>query len=65
MNELQKRIRDQVRLWGSYRKLAKILGCDHVYLHRLRTGKKNNPSPELLAKLCLRRVVTVTYEDAP
>lgn len=63
-NDLQKRIRDQMKTWGSYRKLAAILGCDHAYLYCLSTGKKDNPSPELLAKLGLRRIVTVTYEDA-
>lgn len=62
-NVLRLTILGLVKTFGSYRKLAQNLDCDHAYLWKLAHGKKDDPSPELLRKLGLRRVVTVTYQD--
>lgn len=64
LNGLQKRLRDLARIHGGYRALGRLYGVDHAYLCKLRRGEKNNPSDELLAKLNLRRIVTITYKDA-
>lgn len=46
-----------LRMECSLRHMADMLGIDHTYLHRLRTGEKTEPSDEVLRKLGLRRVV--------
>ena len=43
---------------GSLRAAARVIGIDHTYLFRLYTGSKREPSPKVLKKLGLRRVVT-------
>lgn len=62
MSELLRlRIGELAKRHGSLRAAALVLKTDHVYLWRLSTGNKSNPSEKLLRKLGLRRVVT--YED--
>lgn len=58
---LERAIDDLREKHGSYRAAARVLRVDHVYLHRLRTGKRDNPSPAILRKLRLVRTVTVKY----
>lgn len=64
MNALQARIDALAETHGGLRAAARVLEVDAAYLSRLRSGAKNNPSPRLLRKLKLRRVVTVTYMQA-
>ncbi len=64
MNVLQARIDELAAKHGGLRAAARVLSVDAAYLSRLRNGTKNNPSPVLLRKLKLRRVVTVTYMQA-
>ena len=33
--------------------IAKYTGIDEGYLSRLRSGEKRNPSPEIIARICL------------
>lgn len=47
-----------IKQHGSIRKAAEAIGIDYVYLHRLHTGEKTNPSDEVLRLLGLERVVT-------
>lgn len=35
----------------SLRELARLADVDHAYIHRLETGDKESPSPEVLARL--------------
>lgn len=42
----------------NYRELGSLLGIDFGYLHCLASGAKDNPSPTVLAKLGLRRVIS-------
>lgn len=65
MSLLRERIVEEVERRGSLRAAAKSLRVDHVYLWRLMHGKKDNPGDELLRKLKLNRIVTITYEDKP
>jgi len=58
---IQERLDDLKGIAGSWRALAKMIGVDHAYLYRLYTGKKTNPSDEVLRKLCLKKVVTIEY----
>lgn len=52
--------------YGSIRNVADKVGIDHAYLHRLRTGEKDNPSDETLKKLGLSNPHTVyTVELMP
>jgi len=55
---LQERVAELVAKHGSVRAAALVLGIDHSYLYRLGSGGKTEPSPALLKKLKLRRVVT-------
>lgn len=55
---LQQRIAQLVGLYGSLRAVSVMLEIDVGYLSRLATGKKTNPTDEVLLKLDLRRVVT-------
>ena len=41
--------REERSLW--LRKLATLGGVDHAYIHRLESGDKTGPSPEVLEKL--------------
>jgi transcriptional regulator with XRE-family HTH domain len=35
----------------SVREIGKLSDVDHAYVHRLESGEKTNPSPDLLSKL--------------
>jgi hypothetical protein len=59
---IAERLDQLVAIYGSVRAVGRALGIDHVYLHRLAKGEKTAPSPSVLAKLGLRRIVTITYE---
>ena len=58
MSLLQDRIAAAVARHGSYRAAGRVLMVSPSYLCRLATGEKDDPSPALLRKLKLRRVVT-------
>ena len=45
----------------SQRGVADIIKVDRAYLWRLRTGRLKNPSDEVLRKLGIERVVSVSY----
>lgn len=55
---LQQRINELVDKHGSIRNAAAAVEVDHVYLFRLSTGERTEPSDDVLRKLKLRRVVT-------
>jgi hypothetical protein len=57
MNALRLRIKELAEQHGSVRAAARVLSCDHTYLHRLSTGEKDDPSGPLLRRLGLRRIV--------
>ena len=44
-----RKLRDRRTL--SVRELGKLSKVDHAYIHRLETGEKTSPSPELIGKL--------------
>jgi HTH-type transcriptional regulator, competence development regulator len=44
-----RKLRDRRTL--SIREVGKLSDIDHAYIHRLETGEKTNPSPELVGKL--------------
>lgn len=52
--------RDQRNL--SLRETGRLAEVDHAYIHRLETGEKDSPSPEIMAKLI--RVLKPTPRDA-
>jgi hypothetical protein len=58
MTLLQERIAELADRHGSIRAAARVLMVDHTYLYRLYKGEKDDPGPELLRKLKLRRVVS-------
>lgn len=58
---IQDRIEQLMEEHGSLRAVAERVGLSWPYLHRLRRGEQNSPSDETLAKLGLRREVTVVY----
>ena len=58
---LNDRISELVQKYGSLRATARVLQVDHAYLYRLQKGHKINPSPLLLRRLGLRRIVIVDY----
>lgn len=43
---------------GSARKAAEAIGLNHSYLWRLAKGEKSEPTPDVLEKLGLERVVS-------
>lgn len=58
----------RVQIWGSLREASAQIEIDFAYLSRLKSGKKTNPSDEVLRKLGLRRVVSyepIQYEATP
>ncbi len=57
----RRRIQELAKRHGSLRAAARVLQIDAGYLSRLQNGGKGNPSEDVLRKLDLRRVVTVTY----
>ena len=63
MTTLAALVRKRLSNYDSLRDAGKKLGMDHVYLHRLATGEKTNPSDEALRKLGITRTVRVTYKE--
>lgn len=55
-----KKLRDRRTL--SLREFGQLTSVDHAYVHRLETGEKTNPSPDLVEKLL--RVLKPTERDA-
>lgn len=47
------RIDELSKIYGSVRAVGRALNIDHVYLHRLRKGEKQNPSKAIIEKLGL------------
>ena len=47
------RINELAAVYGSVRAVGKALSIDHVYLHRLASGEKQNPSKVVMRKLGL------------
>jgi DhnA family fructose-bisphosphate aldolase class Ia len=60
---LQERLDELCLQYGSLREVSRILLIDIGYLVRLRSGENFNPSPMMLKKLGLKRVVS--YERLP
>ena len=58
---LTERIDELVIRHGGLRAAARVLGIDPAYLSKLRQGKKTNPSTQLLRRLKLQRVVTISF----
>ena len=63
MDELQRLVRRKLCQYTSLRDASRHLGISHVYLHRLATGQKLNPSDEALRKLGIERTVRITYKE--
>ena len=61
--DLASLVATRLREYDSLRDAGRKLGVCHVWLHRLATGKRVNASDETLAKLGIKRTVTVTYEE--
>ncbi len=55
-----RKLRDRRTL--SVRELGKLSDVDHAYVHRLETGEKTNPSPDLIGKIL--KVLKVDERDA-
>jgi len=58
MTLLQQRISDAIERHGSLRAAARVLQVDHAYLKRLLDGTRDNPSPDLMRKLGVRKVTS-------
>lgn len=61
--DLSSLVTKRLRQYDSLRDAGRKLGVDHVWLHRLANGKRTQASDELLAKLGIKRTVTITYEE--
>jgi len=59
MNDIQSAVEALVKHYGSYRAVEEAIGVNYAYLSRLRTGKRTNPSDDVLKKIGL--VKSVTY----
>jgi Predicted transcriptional regulators len=55
-----RKLRDRRTL--SVREVGKLSDVDHAYIHRMETGEKTNPSPELIGKLLM--VLKANERDA-
>jgi transcriptional regulator with XRE-family HTH domain len=55
---MQKTIERLIKKHGGLRPLSRAIGISPSYLQRMRIGEKNDPSPEVLDKLGLERVVS-------
>ena len=55
--DLETAVKKLVQAHGGVRSAARALGLDCGYLSRLQSGQKSNPTPEVLRKLGLKRVV--------
>ena len=64
MTDLPTLVRKRLSRYDSLRDAGKKLGMCHVYLHRLATGEKTNPSDDALRKLGIVRTVRVTYKES-
>lgn len=62
VTELKRRIDEIIKKSEGIRPAARMLQIDPAYLKRLRDGDKTNPSPLVLKKLRLRKVVKIKYE---
>jgi len=49
--------------YKSHNDAARAFGIEKAYWHRMKNGQYDNPSPETLAKLGLKKVVI--YEELP
>ena len=65
MADLAALVRKRLRQYDSLRDAGQKLGMCHVYLHRLATGEKTNPSDDALRKLGIERTIRVTYREVP
>lgn len=63
MSDLASLVRKRVRQYCSLREASRNIGLGHVYLHRLATGQKLNPSDEALRKLGIERTIRITYKE--
>lgn len=64
MDKLQSLVKKRLRQYDSLRHASRAIGIGHVYLHRLATGAKTNPSEEALRKLGIERTIRVTYKES-
>lgn len=55
--DLETAVKKLVQTHGGVRPAARVLGINYAYLSRLQSGQKSNPTPEVLRKLGLKRVV--------
>lgn len=62
--ELSALVKKRLRQYDSLRDAGRRLGLGHVYLHRLATGAKTNPSDDALRKLGITRTVRITYKES-
>ena len=53
----------EARYQFGLRRLARLLGIDVGYLHRLKTGEKENHSDFILSKLGLKRRIFYVEKD--
>lgn len=63
MADLATLVRKKLRQYVSLRDASRSLGIGHVYLHRLATGQKTNPSDDALRRLGIERTVRITYRE--
>lgn len=63
MDDLAAIVRKRLRQYDSLRDASRKLGVCHVYMHRLATGAKTNPSDDVLWKLGIAREYHVTYKE--
>jgi len=59
--ELQRATEMVILRHGGVQAAARVLQVDAGYISRLRSGKKDNPSPEIMRKLGLRRRVVFEW----
>lgn len=63
MTTLAALVKKRLRKYDSLRHAGRQLDIGHVYLHRLATGAKTNPSDEALRKLGIERTIRITYKE--
>lgn len=57
MTAIQQRCLDLIALHGSQRSAAKACGIHETHFHHLRTGNRQDPTDETLARIGLKRIV--------
>jgi len=57
MNEITEAVEKLIEKHGGLRAAARAIDVNFAYLWRLGAGEKTNPSPKVLRKLGLKRVV--------